>query len=36
MELEKEHFIKVTPDLITELKKLLGEENFWYKEEIFA
>ncbi len=36
MELEREHFIKVTPDLITELKKLLGEENFWYKEEIFA
>jgi len=36
MELEREHFIKVTPNVITELKKLIGEENFWYKEEIFA
>ena len=36
MELEREHFIKVTPKVITELKKLIGEENFWYKEEIFA
>lgn len=36
MELERKHFIKLTPSTITELKKLIGEENFWYKEEIFA